>query len=85
MSDNQLIVPISTPSGSLHFASIPTDGTVDDAIHVLLTDEEATSEILGDLDSYGWGLQRMRKERNGRQWEEEELERLGNGVYGCNS
>ena len=81
MSDNQLIVPIATPSGSLHFATIHPEGTVDDALQILLTDDEATSDVLGDLESYGWALQRMRKERNGRQWEEDELERLGNGVY----
>ena len=46
----------------------------------LVTNEEITSEILGGLESDGWAMQRIRAEHNGRQWEEEELEGLGDGA-----
>lgn len=79
MTDDTLIVPVVVPSGSLHFATISSTGTVQDVQDHLITDEDITSEILGDLEPYGWAMQRIRSEHNGRQWEEEELEALGNG------
>lgn len=81
MADQTLIVPVVLPSGSLHFATISRDGTVQDVVESLVVNDELISEILGDLQPYGWALQRIRREHNGRQWEEEELEALGNGVY----
>ena len=61
------------------FATISHDGTVQDVIDLLVINPEVTSEILGDLQPYGWALQRIRREHHGRQWEEDELEALGNG------
>ncbi len=81
MSSNSLIVPVAVPSGSLHFATIDSDGTVEDVIRFLLINGEGTSEVLGDLEEYGWTLQRIRREHSGRQWEEEDLEELGNGSF----
>lgn len=83
MNDNQLIVPVATPLGSLYFATIDAGGTVDDVIQELLSNDDAVSELIGDLEPYGWALQRIRREHNGRQWEEEELEQLGNGSVVC--
>lgn len=74
-----LVVPVATPAGSLYFATIQPKGTVQDAIHALLRKDGVENEVLGDLSPYGWALQRIRKEHHGRQWEEEELESLGNG------
>lgn len=79
MSDEPLIVPVATPSGSLYFATITPSGTAEDVIQALLLNGEATLEVLGDLPPFGWVLQSIRKEHHGRQWEEEELESLGNG------
>ena len=80
MADDTLIVPVIIPSGSLHFATVPSTGTVQDVEDYLTAHEEITSEILGDLESHGWAMQSIRSEHNGRQWEEEELEALGSGV-----
>lgn len=80
MADGPLIVPTLLASGTLHFATIQSTGTTQDVIDSLLLQQEVASEILGDLEQYGWALQRVRKEPNGRQWEEEELEELGNGT-----
>ena len=80
MADHALIVPVVLPSGSLHFATISRDGTVQDVVENLVSNFEITAEILGDLPPYGWALQKIRREHNGRQWEEEELEALGNGA-----
>jgi len=79
MSESSLIVPVVVPTGSLHFATIKPDGTVQDVIDTLLTQPEVTAEVLGNLDDAGWALQRIRIEKNGRQWEEEDLEKLGDG------
>lgn len=81
MADQPLIVPVVLPSGSLHFATISSHGTVQDIVETLVADQEITSEILGELQPYGWALQKIRREHNGRQWEEDELEALGNGEY----
>ncbi len=79
MEGDPLIVPVVLPSGSLQFATIPSDGVVQSVIDDLTGNGEVLFEVLGDLKSYGWALQRIRKEHNGRQWEEDELEALGNG------
>ncbi|KAJ3532310.1 hypothetical protein NM688_g7443 [Phlebia brevispora] len=80
MADQTLIVPVVLSSGSLHFANILRDGTVEDVVENLVVDREVVEGILGDLSPYGWALQRVRREHNGRQWEEDELEALGNGL-----
>ena len=80
MADH-LIVPVVLPSGTLHFATISPNGTVQDVVETLISDDKVTSEILGDLQPYGWALQSIRRERSGRQWEEDELEALGNGAH----
>jgi hypothetical protein len=81
MSDDILIVPNVLPSGSLHFASIQHDGTVGDVINSLSALDEVKSDVLGDLPPSGWAIQLIRKESPGRQWEEDELESLGDGAY----
>ena len=80
MSDHSLIIPIVVTTGSLHFAAIKPDGIAQDVINVLTQLDEVVSGILGDLQADGWALQKIRREQNGRQWEEEELEALGDGV-----
>ena len=79
MADDMLIVPVVVPPGSLHFATVSSSATVQDVQDYLTSDESIVSEVLGDLEPYGWAMQRIRSEHNGRQWEEEELETLGNG------
>ena len=80
MPDDILIVPTVSPSGSLHFASVQQHGTVADVIHALSDLDEVKSDILGDLRPRGWTVQLIRKEAPGRQWEEAELESLGDGM-----
>lgn len=79
MSDEPLIVPVAVPSGSLYFATITPNGTAEDVIQALLLNEGVTTDVLGDLQPFGWVLQQIHRENNGRQWEEDELEALGNG------
>ena len=79
MSESSLIVPVVVPTGSLHFATVKPDGTVQDVIDSLLAQPEVTSEVLDGLDGAGWALQKIRIEKSGRQWEEEDLENLGDG------
>jgi diaphanous 1 len=79
MSESSLIVPVIVPTGSLHFATVKPDGTVQDVVDSLLAQPEVTSEILDGLGGAGWALQKIRIEKSGRQWEEEDLEKLGDG------
>ena len=79
MPESSLIVPVVVPTGSLHFATIKPDGIVQDVIDALLAQPEVTSEVLGGLNDEGWALQNIRIEKSGRQWEEEDLEKLGDG------
>lgn len=80
MADDALIVPVVVPSGSLHFATVSSAATIQDVQDYLTANEDVTTEILQDLEPYGWAMQRIRTEHSGRQWEEEELEALGNGA-----
>lgn len=81
MSNNSLVIPIIIPTGSLHFAAIKPDGVVQDVINALLSLDEVVSEVVGDLVADSWALQQIRREHNGRQWEEDELEALGDGMF----
>ncbi|KAH9077002.1 armadillo-type protein, partial [Lactarius deliciosus] len=80
MPDDILIVPTVLPSGSLHFASVQQHGTVADVINTLSDLDEVKTDILGNLHPRGWAIQLIRKETPGRQWEETELESLGDGL-----
>jgi hypothetical protein len=80
MPDDTLIVPTILPSGSLHFASVQHDSTIKDVISSLSALDEVKSDVLGDLFPCGWAIQLIRKELPGRQWEEDELESLGDGT-----
>jgi diaphanous 1 len=79
MPESSLIVPVAIPTGSLHFATIQPDGTAQDVIDALLRQPEVTSEVLSGLGDTGWALQKIRIEKSGRQWEEKDLENLGDG------
>jgi hypothetical protein len=52
---------------------------VEDVVNALIALDEVRSEILGGLDDNGWALQKIRVEQNGRLWEDDELEALGDG------
>ena len=79
MSDNSLIVPVKVALGSLHFASVKSDSTVQDVIDSLVALNEVTSELLGDLEEAVWAIQKIKQNKRGRQWEEEELHAMGDG------
>lgn len=74
-----LIVPIVLTTGSLRFAEVQEDAVAQDIINSLAATEEARTELIGDLEDQGWALQRIRAERSGRPWDEDELEALGDG------
>ena len=77
----ELIVPTLLPTGALHFATVPSTATVSDVISILSSRAEVVKDVLGDWkDNKKWAIQRIRSEDNGRQWEEDELNSLGDGV-----
>ncbi|KAL5487624.1 hypothetical protein ACEPAI_5732 [Sanghuangporus weigelae] len=79
-TENPLIVPVISPSGTVYFASISQDAAAQDVIDSLIQSQDVKKEILGDLPDEGWYLQTVRKEEAGRVWEEDELEGLGSGI-----
>lgn len=79
MPSTSIIVPTILTSGALHFASVGPEDTAQDVIDALVKVDEVRSEVLGDLEDRGWALQKIRVEQSGRQWEEDELEGLGDG------
>lgn len=72
-------MPIVLTTGSLRFAEVQEDAVAQDIINSLAATEEARTELIGDLEDQGWALQRIRAERSGRPWDEDELEALGDG------
>lgn len=80
MSDDLLITPVISPSGTVHFASVPHDATIQDIITALSRSEDVREDILLDLPDSGWDIQSVRKEQQGRSWEDTELEELEIGV-----
>jgi diaphanous 1 len=80
MPVDSLIVPVLLPNGSLHFADITPESTVQDVQARLVCSNEVRREVLGELQSDLWRMQRIRKENVGRVWEEDELESLGDGM-----
>jgi diaphanous 1 len=79
MPDDTILVPVLLASGSLHFATVARHGTAQNVIDALIALPEVREEVLGELVSDAWALQRIRKEQNGRAWEEDELQALGDG------
>lgn len=81
MSDNSLIVPTLLTTGSLHFAEVKSDSTIQDVINSLVAFDEVCSDVLGELEleNAGWALQKIRQEESGRFWEEGELKAMGDG------
>ena len=78
-AENQLIVPVISPFGTVYFASVSQNATAQDVIDSLIRLQDVRDEILGDLPDEGWDLQMVRKEEAGRVWEEDELEASGSG------
>ena len=76
-AENQLIVPVISPFGTVYFASVSQNATAQDVIDSLIRLQDVRDEILDDLPDEGWDLQTVRKEEAGRAWEEDELEALG--------
>jgi diaphanous 1 len=85
MPDDALIVPVLLPHGSLHFSTVKQSSTIQDVLDALSRLKEVHEEVLGDLRSDAWALQRIRLETHGRTWEEDELESRGDGVYSYES
>ncbi|KAL5507835.1 hypothetical protein ACEPAH_5453 [Sanghuangporus vaninii] len=79
-TENPLIVPVISPSGTVYFASVSQDAAAQDVIDSLIRSRDVKEEILGDLPDEEWDLQTVRKEEAGRVWEEDELEGLGSGI-----
>jgi hypothetical protein len=79
MSTKHLIVPVVLTTGSLRFAEVQEDAVARDVTDYLIAIQEVRTEVIGDLEDHGWALQKIRVEHNGRTWEEDELEALGDG------
>lgn len=81
MPADTLIVPTLLPSGIIHFAEISQQGSAQDVIDSIMNSGEVEKGTLGSLEDRGWALQRIRKEKHGRTWEQDELEAIGDGEF----
>lgn len=75
-----LIIPVLSPSGNILFASVLHNATIKDVIESLRLPNDTKDEILDDLTDEGWDIQKVRREKSGRVWDEEELESIGTGT-----
>ena len=78
-----IIIPVLTPIASVHFVSVYSDATIKDLLASAVKNDELKHDILGSLGDVGWGLQRVRKEKHDRLWDETELKTLTNGLHFC--
>lgn len=74
-----LVIPVLSPSGTLHFTSVDGNASIEQVIVALLQTTDVSRQVLGALDDNGWALQRIRRVPVGRIWQEEELEGLKDG------
>jgi diaphanous 1 len=79
MPEDTLIVPTLLPSGTIHFTEVSKQGSAQDVINSIMALGEVPKGTLGSLEDRGWALQRIRREKHGRTWEQDELEALGDG------
>jgi diaphanous 1 len=80
-----LIVPVLLLDGSLQYPSISADTTAQDLIETLMQLDEVKCTVLDVLGPSVWALQRVRKEKPGRSWDETELAALGDGTLSAGS
>jgi diaphanous 1 len=79
MPDDSLIAPTLLPTGALHFAAVKPDSIIQDVLDALKDLEDVREDILGDWQYDRWAVQKIRKEVQGRAWDERELEALSDG------
>lgn len=70
--------PVLLLDGSLQYPSISADTIAQDLIETLIQLDEVKCTVL-DVVPSAWVLQRVRKEKQGRKWDEGELLALGDG------
>ncbi|KAF9506490.1 hypothetical protein BS47DRAFT_1399443 [Hydnum rufescens UP504] len=75
-----LVVAVLSPSGTLYFASVDTNASVEQVIDLLLRTTDISRQVLGDLDNKGWALQQIRRIPIDYTWTADELEALRDAV-----
>lgn len=75
---DSLTVPVLLLDGSLQYPSISADTTAQDLLETLIQLDEVKRTVL-DVAPSAWELQRVRREKPGRLWDETELLTLGDG------
>lgn len=73
-----LMLSVLLLDGSLQYPSISADTSAQDLIETLIQLDEVKCTVL-DVPPSAWVLQRVRKEKPGRLWDETELVALGDG------
>lgn len=72
------MAPVLLLDGSLQYPSILPDTTAQDLIETLIQLDDVKRTVL-DVAPTDWALQRVRKEKPGRLWDETELAALSDG------
>ena len=76
-----LVIPVLSPSGTLHFTSVDSNASIEQVIDALLRTTEVSRQVLRGLDDNGWALQRIRRGPIGRIWQQEELDTIRDGGF----
>lgn len=74
-----LKVPVLLLDDTLQYPTISADTTAQDLIETLIQLDEVKCTVLDVVEPSTWALQRVRKEKPGRSWDETELVALSDG------
>ncbi|KAH7887382.1 hypothetical protein F5I97DRAFT_822608 [Phlebopus sp. FC_14] len=79
-AEDSLTVPVLLLDGSLRHPFISPETTAQDLIESLVKLDVVSSTAVDGIPLSSWALQRVRREKTGRKWEEADLEALGDGI-----
>lgn len=80
MADDTIVVSVLLLDGSTLHLSVSRDATSQNLVDILTNQEEVKATALPDLPRSLWALQRVRREKSGRLWEQAALDALGDGT-----
>ena len=88
MEDSELTVSVLVPNRGVETVCVPSRSTtIQDVLGMILGRDGVRGDVLGGLlwgggkEDEGWALQVVRKEKEGRIWEEVELASVGDGEF----
>lgn len=78
----ELFVSVLVPNRGLESVHVHPFTTIQEIINILISYEDLPKSVLGryaGVNKSGWALQVVRKEKEGRAWEDSDLAEVGDG------